>query len=167
MILAFDTYYFEDKARTVAVEFQNWMDETPTKVHQTILSGIAEYESGLFYKRELPCILDLLKSVDLTTVDCIVIDGFVYLDDNEKQGLGGYLFEALKKNIPIIGVAKNSFATINKLNKSILRGESKKPLFITSIGVDLDNASENIKSMHGEFRFPTLLKLVDSYSRGE
>lgn len=167
MILAFDTYYYQDKARTVAVEFENWEDEKPKQIHKTVLNNIAEYESGQFYKRELPCILDLLKTVDLSTINYIVVDGFVYLDDNGKFGLGAYLYEALDRKIPIVGVAKNSFATINQLNKSVLRGESKKPLYITAVGTDLDSASKYIESMHGEYRFPTLLKMVDGYSREE
>jgi len=165
MILAFDTYYFENKARTIAIEFENWTDEVPKKVHQFTTEDIAEYESGQFYKRELPCILDVLKPLDLSKIDIIVVDGFVYLDDDKKLGLGGYLYEALNKQIPIIGVAKNSFATINNLQRSLMRGESKKPLHITAVGMDLDFATECIKNMHGDYRFPTLLKLVDGYSR--
>lgn len=165
MILAFDTYYFENKARTIALEFKHWDDETPVRIHKHEKSDVKEYESGYFYKRELPCILDLLKTVDINSIDYIVIDGFVYLDDDKKMGLGGYLFNSLNGKIPIIGVAKNSFATINLMNSTLFRGESKKPLFITSIGIELELATEFIKQMHGEFRFPTLLKLVDGFSR--
>ncbi len=165
MILAFDTYYFEDKARTIALQFEDWQDKEETKIFDETLSGINEYISGEFYKRELPCILSLLKQIDLTTCEAIVIDGFVVLDDEDKLGLGGYLYEALNSKIPIIGVAKNDFSKIEKLKKVVLRGESIKPLYITSKGIDLDIAADKIKNMNGVYRIPNILKKVDSIGR--
>ena len=88
-----------------------------------------------------------------------------FLDDSGKPGLGGYLFDYLNSKIPVIGVAKNDFATINELKREVYRGESKKPLYITTKGISLDEASQNICSMHGEFRIPTVLKMVDKRSR--
>ena len=90
--MAFDTYYFENKARTACVCFQHWEDAIPLEIHTEVLKGIAEYEPGLFYKRELPCIQSLLKAIDLDSVDFILIDGFVILDDEGKPGLGAYLY---------------------------------------------------------------------------
>ncbi len=165
MILAFDTYYFEDKARTVALQFENWNDEEESLIFDETLSGISEYVSGEFYKRELPCILSLLKQIDLTNCEAIIIDGFVVLDDIGKLGLGGYLYEALEENIPIIGVAKNSFSQIETLKKAVLRGESKKPLYITAKGIDLTVAADKIKNMNGEYRIPNILKRVDAIGR--
>ena len=49
--------------------------------------------------------------------------------------------------------------------RTIVRGESKNPLFITSEGIAVDEAAKLIQSMHGEFRIPTMLKLVDQLSR--
>ena len=89
MILAFDTHYFDDKAKTVAVQFEHWTDAEPIQVFSETLTDIEPYESGLFYKRELPCILSLLKQVALETITTIVIDGFVVLDDHGALGLGG------------------------------------------------------------------------------
>ncbi|TCI90024.1 endonuclease V [Tenacibaculum sp. M341] len=165
MILAFDTYYFEDKARTIALQFENWNDEQESLIFDETLSGISEYVSGEFYKRELPCILSLLKQIDLTNCEAIIIDGFVVLDDIGKLGLGGYLHEALEENIPIIGVAKNNFSQIETLKKAVLRGESKKPLYITAKGVDLTVAADKIKNMNGEYRIPNILKRVDAIGR--
>lgn len=165
MIIAFDTHYYDDKAKTVAVQFEHWADEVPTRVYSEIITGIAAYESGSFYKRELPCIVSLLKQVDLTTIDIIIIDGFVVLDDEGALGLGGYLYEALDKQIPIIGVAKNNFAKIDTLKIPVLRGDSKKPLYITAKGISLQKAASYIQEMHGDYRFPTLLKEVDRIGR--
>jgi deoxyribonuclease V len=48
-----------------------------------------------------------------------------------------------------------------------MRGESKKPLFVTSAGVDTDWAAAQIINMDGEYRLPTLVKLADSLSKEE
>ncbi|MCG3154810.1 MAG: hypothetical protein DKINENOH_01406 [bacterium] len=37
----------------------------------------------------------------------IVIDGYVYLDGNQKPGFGKHLYEALEEKSIIIGVAKS------------------------------------------------------------
>ncbi|KQO21229.1 endonuclease V [Flavobacterium sp. Leaf82] len=165
MILAFDTYYFDGKAKTVCLEFEQWNEDKNFKIHTEIIDNVEEYIPGEFYKRELPCIISLLNKIDLTNIEAIIVDGFVYLDDEKKYGLGGRLYEKLNNKIPIIGVAKTNFAAIEKLKLALVRGDSKKPLYITSIGIDLDDAFEKVASMAGEFRFPTLLKELDRLTK--
>ncbi|RZJ99445.1 MAG: endonuclease V, partial [Flavobacterium sp.] len=165
MILAFDTYYFKNKAKTICVEFCNWTDPTINRIYSETLENIEVYVSGEFYKRELPCILSLLQKIDLTKVEAMIVDGYVYLDDEKKYGLGGYLYEKLSRKIPIIGVAKTNFAAIEIDKKSLLRGQSVKPLFITAIGIDVDEAVQKIKLMDGGFRMPTLLKEMDRLTK--
>jgi deoxyribonuclease V len=137
------------------------------KTAQTIavcIDKVEDYESGSFYKRELPCIVELLKKIDRNSINIIIIDGYVYLNNDLKPGLGYYLYEYLNENIPIIGVAKKTFH--NNLNViPLLRGKSNTPLYITSAGIDLSEAAESIKKMYGEFRIPTLLKLTDQLTR--
>lgn len=161
MILAFDTYYYDGKAKTVCLEFDDWNESKNFKIHEEIIDNVEEYVPGEFYKRELPCIISLLNKIDLTNIEAIVVDGFVYLDDEKKYGLGGRLYEKLNSKIPIIGVAKTNFAAIEKDKLALVRGDSKKPLYITAIGIELDDAFEKVASMAGEFRFPTLLKELD------
>ena len=161
MILAIDVYYFNDKAKVVGVLFENWGDEAPLDIITFYKNNIAEYESGAFYKRELPCIIELLEKIDVKTIKTIVVDSFAYLDDNKKLGLGGYLYQYLEEKIPIIGVAKTSFYNNKKYVKELYRGKSKKALYINTAGIDIAEATENIKKMHGNFRMPTLLKLLD------
>ncbi len=165
MILAFDTYYIEDKAKAVAVAFNNWTDATPLEIYSEIIEGIAPYEPGSFYKREMPCVLSLLKTIPTEKVECIVVDGFVQLNDDGKPGLGAHLYEALEQKYPIIGVAKSGFHNNKKHVRELLRGESKKPLYISSIGFPLEEAYSYIQSMHGEFRMPTLLQLLDGETK--
>lgn len=165
MILAFDTYYFKNKAKTVCISFNCWTDNEPINIYDEITENIAHYEPGAFFKRELPCILSLLEKIDIRKIELIIVDSFVLLDDNGKLGLGGHLYQKLNREIPVIGVAKSGFHS-NKLNtKELLRGNSKKPLFISSIGIDLNLAYENIKSMNGNYRMPTLLKILDTKTR--
>ncbi|WP_456439817.1 endonuclease V [Psychroserpens sp.] len=165
MILAFDTYYYTDKAKTVGLQFEYWNDSKESKVFEETLTNLNDYVSGEFYKRELPCILSLLKKIDLNNCEAIIIDGFVVLDDNNRLGLGGYLYHELNCKIPIIGVAKNDFSRIENHKVKIFRGNSKKPLYITTKGIDLKLASEKITNMSGEYRIPELLKKADSIGR--
>jgi len=165
MILAFDTYYYDGKAKTICLEFQQWNQSTDFKVHTEIIDNVAEYIPGEFYKRELPCILSLLNQIDLKKVEVIIVDGFVYLDDEKKYGLGGHLYEKLNQEIPIIGVAKTNFASIEKHKRSLLRGDSQKPLYVTAIGIELEDAFQKVESMAGEFRMPTLLKEMDRLTK--
>lgn len=165
MILAFDTYYFEDSAKTIGLQFENWSDSSYSKIFEESLSNIDKYVSGEFFKRELPCILSLIRQIDLSKCKAIIIDGYVYLDDENHYGLGAHLFEKLENKIPIIGVAKNNFKNIVNLKIEIFRGASLKPLFITSAGMDVREASELIKNMYGKYRIPELLKKVDSLGR--
>lgn len=165
MILAFDTYYYQDNAKTVGLSFNQWTDDKAVDIYVEHKANIPVYESGSFYKRELPCILSLLNQIKLDGLRCIVVDGFVVLDDQGTPGLGGHLYESLQGKVAVIGVAKSNFATLNKLKVELLRGESSKPLYITSKGIDLQQASACIKQMHGDYRMPSLLKQLDQLSR--
>jgi deoxyribonuclease V len=165
MILAFDTYYYDNKAKTICLSFEDWNKEENYQIYSETISDIQEYISGEFYKRELPCILSLLAKIDLKDVDLIIIDGFVFLNDEDEFGLGAYLYKALNEEIPIIGVAKRDFASIEKSRRKIFRGVSKNPLFITSIGIHLDLASKKIEEMNGEYRMPSLLKELDKLTK--
>ena len=167
MILAFDTYYETDYAHTVCLQFKKWSDKEPEDIWQERMSFTSDYVSGELYKRELPCILSLLSTIDFNELEAIVIDGFVFLDDDGKLGLGAHLYEALEERIPIIGVAKSNFATIYTLKRTLFRGDSYRPLFITSVGIDIDTATENIRNMDGAFRIPTLLKLLDRITKSK
>ncbi len=165
MILAFDTYYFENKAKTVGISFEDWTDERPNNIYNEIIKDVPDYEPGAFYKRELPCILSLLQNINLNNITYIIVDSFVLLNDNDKLGLGGYLYYELDQKIPVIGVAKSGFHENKKNVKELLRGKSKKPLFVSAIGLELIEAYNKIKSMHGDYRMPTLLQILDTKTK--
>jgi deoxyribonuclease V len=163
MILAVDVDYRDDHALVAGVCFCNWGDESPVIVLHTEVTEVADYEPGQFYKREMPCIIKLLKDHSLNP-DLIVIDGFVVLGEDSKPGLGTHLYNALGRNTPVIGVAKTAFKG-SKSESEVFRGESVKPLYVTAIGIKDQVAKRHISSMHGKYRIPTLLKLVDSECR--
>lgn len=168
MNLVFDTYYFDnDKANTICLAFEDWEKAVPDYEFSEIKEGVEEYIPGQFYKRELPCILSLLEKIktQIKDISCIIIDGFVYLDDDMKAGLGKHLFDALNGEIPVVGVAKTNFATVEKHKLPLKRGKSETPLYISSVGIDMETAYDLIKKMHGDFRIPTLLKKVDTLTR--
>ncbi|NJM79536.1 MAG: endonuclease V [Flavobacterium sp.] len=167
MILTIDVHYKADYAKTVLLFFENWQSETPSNVVTHITKDVMEYEPGSFYKRELPCIMNALQTVSLDAIEVIIIDGYIYVDNEGKYGLGGHLYEALDKNFSIIGVAKTSFQSNKETVVEVYRGESKNPLFVSAIGLEKEVGANYIKNMFGEYRMPYLLKLMDQITKEE
>ena len=163
MIICLDVHYREDFAKVAGVLFKDWTDEEAYKTYtiQTPLAG--EYEPGKFYKRELPALLALLAEVS-EPLDYILVDSYVYLG-KDHPGLGVYLYEALDPKIPVIGLAKTHFRAAEEVEVRLLRGISKKALFVTAIGCEAIWATEKIETMAGEYRLPNLVKLADQLSK--
>jgi len=157
MNIAIDVHYQNDEAATTGIMFEDWASD---EIHQTIVTTqgeIGPYETGAFYKRELPCILSLIEKLD-EKLDCIVIDGYVTLGSNSTPGLGAHLYSTLDRTIPVIGVAKSAFKN-TPIECELFRGHSKKPLFVTSAGLELSKAKKLISTMHGRHRYPTYLSV--------
>ena len=165
MILAIDVDYQEqhNTAHIAGVLFQSWQSIEAEQIYHKQIQPIAAYEAGAFYKRELPCILALLADVQ-PKLSCIVVDGYVFLGDEDHAGLGQHLWQALAGSIAVVGVAKNYFRGTPEQCK-VLRGQSQKPLYVTAVGMELEQAKQAVQSMAGKHRIPTLLKLVDQHSR--
>lgn len=164
MNLVLDVYYRDDDSAKVAgILFQEWESDVIETTLVKEIPQVAPYEPGSFFKRELPCLLDLIHDID-RPLDVIVIDGFVTLGQDQHPGLGAHLFHQLNEQIPVIGVAKSRFADTPNEN-CISRGASQNPLYVTSLGIPLSEAKRKISTMHGEFRIPTLLKRVDQLCR--
>lgn len=165
MILALDVYYRAGAAKTVGALFQHWEDAKPSQILTEFLFNVAEYEPGAFYKRELPCLMALISKLDLNTLDAIVIDGYVYLDDEMRKGLGAILYDTLEAKVPVVGVAKTAFANNTAHVVEVYRGDSKHPLYVSAVGMDLDKAARRVKEMHGGYRIPSVLKIVDQETK--
>ncbi|WP_314244628.1 hypothetical protein [Empedobacter tilapiae] len=78
MIVAVDTFYYENKAKTIAITFDYWDNSNYTKYYSEELNISSEYIPGEFYKRELPCILSILKNFDIDTInEILLMDMFI------------------------------------------------------------------------------------------
>ncbi|MFY7889995.1 MAG: endonuclease V [Spirosomataceae bacterium] len=159
MIAVFDVDYKDKQAQCACLLIEDWQAIT-YKTYKVVIDNVADYESGSFYKRELPCLLQTLSQIS-EPIDCIVVDSYVTL--GEKKGLGAYLYEELPFRIPIIGVAKTKFLSADDVE--LLRGESVKPLYITSLGIEQQEARLLIEQMAGEYRLPFILKEADRICR--
>jgi len=168
MMIAFDAQYDDasQRAQVAGVVFENWTDSRPLSEHVWQTTDVAPYQPGQFYRRELPLLLELLRQVQneqAESIDLAVIDGFVDLGDH--PGLGRHFWEAVGQAFPIVGVAKSPFR--NAPAEQVLRGVSKRPLYITTVGVDARQTAQQVQAMHGPHRIPTLLQQVDALARSK
>lgn len=127
------------------------------------VDAVAPYVLGSFYRRELPCLLAVLGKVR-GQFHTVVVDGHVWLGPGDtRPGLGAHLHRALGARYPVIGVAKNHFAGNGAIE--VLRGHSKRPLYVTAVDHEPAQAAAAIRAMHGDHRVPTLLRRVDRLAR--
>lgn len=163
MLIAFDAHYTNTASKLVAASFNDWTDPVPVEIHVWTSGPAAAYQPGQFYLREMPLIVKALEDFNLETIEAIVVDGYVYLDANGRLGLGGHLFHELDDKVPIIGVAKSYFRDNNAV--PVLRGESKKPLYVTAYGMPPEVAAGHIRTMAGNYRMPDMLGAVDQETK--
>lgn len=125
--------------------------------------GVAAYEPGAFYRRELPCLQAALAQLSVGGDAVLVIDGYVFLDADGRKGLGAHLHDATGR--AVVGVAKSPFKG-SDFARAVVRGSAKRPLFVTAAGVDLGDAAAAVAAMHGKHRLPTLVLRADQLARG-
>ncbi|MGI5823483.1 MAG: endonuclease V [Dethiobacteria bacterium] len=161
-IACFDVYYFEDYAQACSIVFQIAPSEKIISKYCIAVKTFNAYVPGEFYKRELPCLLQVYGCIK-EKIDIIVVDGYTLLGGG-KKGLGAYFYAALGKKIPVIGVAKTYFhGCVNCIK--VYRGKSLKPLYVSSVGLDPYFAAKLIGNLQGKYRIPEVLKEVDRLSR--
>lgn len=164
MIACVDVDYREQGASAACVLFESWTDAWPMSEVVVSIKEVEAYQSGQFFRRELPCLLAVLQAVN-TRPTIVIVDGYVWLGDEHAPGLGAHLYEALDRQSAVIGVAKTRFLHTAAFLE-IRRGQSLTPLYVTAVGIDLAEAARHVQDMHGAFRLPTLLKRVDQLCRG-
>lgn len=182
--LATDTYYYKNQAKTVGILFENWGDLEPSL---TVSSWLGEdsygpYIPGEFYKRELPCIINLFQTnnINLKEIDTIILDGLARLPGSSTEGLGIHLQNRIVElwpdldfyDIPaIMGVAKTKFGDVenDEGTCTVLRGTAKTPLYVNTTWhlMSSTEAAEHLKEMHGDYRIPTLLKILDRATKSD
>jgi len=164
MIACFDVHYHDKGATAACVCFDDWAAAAAASEHVVQIAQVEPYVPGQFYRRELPCILRVMEVIS-EPIDLTIIDGYVWLGDNSKSGLGAHLFEALDQQVPVVGVAKTSFKDTHAAIP-VVRGKSTSPLYVTSAGIPAADAADQVRRMHGKHRVPALLKVVDRLCRG-
>ncbi len=162
MLACVDVDYRGEGAVAACLLFRHWADGDVAGELVRRIDRVEPYEPGQFYKRELPCLLSVLADVP-ERLEAVVVDGYVWLRDETTPGLGGHLFEALG-GTSVVGVAKTRFASATAA-RAVVRGGSRRPLFVTAAGMGPDDAARHVQAMHGEFRIPTLLRRVDQLCR--
>lgn len=162
MIACLDVAYGSASAHAAGTTFRYWTDAIPLEEHVIRVERVQPYQPGQFFRRELPCLLAVLRT--LAPVDVVVVDGYVWLGGMEKPGLGAHLYQALGGRTAVVGVAKTRFQGADTACE-VFRGRSKRPLFITAAGLSQAIAAGLVRSMHGADRIPTLLKRVDELCR--
>lgn len=163
MLLAVDVDYRPGGGAVAAgALFGTWGDAQAAHMVIRHVPEVAPYRPGRFFERELPCILAVLAGLDLP--ETIVIDGYVQLGGEGRDGLGAHLHRALDGKVPVIGIAKTRFRDTPP-ETELLRGGSDRPLYVTSAGIDPTEARRLVGSMHGPHRIPTILTAVDRACR--
>lgn len=166
MLKALDVHYDPDGAgcRAALLGFEAWESARGHEALVVELDEVAPYVPGEFYRRELPALLAVLGASHSAT-DVIVVDGQVWLDAAQAPGLGARLHDAVGGGIPVVGVAKNPFRGAEGTT-AVYRGESRRGLYVSAVGMPLDEAVAGVQRMHGAHRIPTLLRDVDHLARG-
>lgn len=169
--------------------FDDWEAARPLEEHTATTTPVADYVPGEFFRRELPCVMNVLRP-HLERIAAVIVDSFVWLPlsveettrqdrvlrewreaktatplpHNCRPGMGAWLYLELGGDIPVVGVAKTGFHGIIEASE-VLRGDSSKPLFVTAAGMDAAEAADCVRRMDGEHRLPTLLRRVDRLAR--
>lgn len=166
MIAFLDAHYKDEGARAVCVLAESWTDPSPKATFVAEIGKVLPYEPGFFYRRELPCLLAVLKKLP-EPPGILVIDGYVWLGANRRPGLGVRLYEA-SNGTPVVGIAKTMFKGLegSDLAEPVFRGISANPLYVTAVGIDLVAAASNVSRMHGRHRIPDLVRIADRLARG-
>ena len=166
MIGCVDVYYQDNRATAALVLFSDWSSETVVAQSVENLDNPSAYIPGQCYKRELPCVLSVLR-VSSIEPSILLVDGYVWLGMNEDgeqiRGLGAHLFYELNQRIAIIGVDKTHYKPSKAI--TVCRSTSRRPIYVSAVGVDVHFVAECVRRMHGKYRLPTMVKLADQLAR--
>lgn len=166
MTIAFlDVGYKGTEARAACVLAESWESDAPDSIYVQDINSVAPYEPGQFFRRELPCLLSVLRLLPALP-EIIVVDGYVWLSVG-RAGLGAHLYEALGRRVPVVGVAKTAFVGARSCDivAKVLRGRSRKPLFVSAAGITLDAATQGVRRLAGKHRIPEMIRIADRLSR--
>jgi deoxyribonuclease V len=164
MKLAVGVHPHGDGAWAAAVSFEEWDAREATRTYTSRIEQLPKPARGELDLRDLACVMQLLREHKLEP-DTIVIDGAVHLDASDTPGLGRHLYDALGGRVAIIGMSTKAMPGL-PAQFEVYREEEARPVFVTSVGVDLGAAKVRVRGMHGKRRVPTLMKLAGRLARG-
>jgi len=161
-----DVHYIGTGARAAGVVVESWESESPDSTYVQDIEAVEPYEPGNFFRRELPCLLSVLRLLP-SPPDIVVIDGYVWLSSVERPGLGARLYDVLGRRAPVVGIAKTAFAGVENCATvaPVLRGSSRNPLYVTAIGLEPEIAGQCVRRMAGKHRIPEIVRITDHLSR--
>ncbi|HJT27676.1 MAG TPA: endonuclease V [Pyrinomonadaceae bacterium] len=84
-----DVYYVDPRAAAACVVLSSWQASEPDECVLRPIDQVMPYEPGAFYRRELPCLEEVLKALRHVP-EILVVDGYVWLGQG-KKGLSAYL----------------------------------------------------------------------------
>jgi deoxyribonuclease V len=164
MLACLDVDYRPDGSAVAAcLLFTAWQSASAEASLVARVSDVAPYTPGMFFQRELPCLMQVLSKLEARP-SLVIVDGYVHLDASGRLGLGGHLFDALHREVPVVGVAKTAFRGATSA-LPVVRGAGAKPLWVSAAGLDVAAAAQHVANMHGPHRLPTLLREVDHLAR--
>jgi deoxyribonuclease V len=159
---AVDVHYLDGgQARAALVTAAESRFSQLTAEKTVLCTDVEPYRSGQFYLRELPPVRAVCAGAG--PFELIVIDGYVDLDPAGQPGLGAYVHAEF--GVPVIGVAKSPFVTATHAVR-VTRGQSHRPLYITSAGCPVSTAASMVREMAGPHRIPDALRRADRLARG-
>lgn len=161
-----DVGYKATGARAACVLTESWEAASPHEAYVHDIEVVEPYEPGQFYRRELPCLLAVLRRLP-SSPQIVVVDGYVWLASPARPGLGARLHQALGGAAPVVGIAKTAFAGVESSGAvvPVYRGTSQNPLFVTAVGLTPDVAGRCVRRMAGKHRIPELVRITDRLSR--
>jgi deoxyribonuclease V len=158
---AADVHYpRDDGARAAAVLAADPAFSVLIAETTAVLTAVAPYHPGMFFARELPPLRAVLSQV--AGLVLLVVDGYADLDPAGRPGLGAHAHAEF--GVPVIGVAKTAFRTATHA-VPVLRGQSRRPLFVTAAGMPAKEAAALVAGMAGRFRLPDALRRADALAR--
>jgi len=155
MKVALDVAYRGGRAAAAGVLFTDPEGRERVGVYTVTRDAPRPYMPGRFYLRELPPILKLLEEIPVR-VEWFFIDGYVHLAP-PLRGLGDRLGDAVGGKKVIIGVAKSPFPQAVETVK-VFRGKSRRPVYVSSRNVALEEAARIVAAMDGPYRIPAVLR---------
>jgi deoxyribonuclease V len=161
-----DVGYKGARARAACVLADSWESEVPNSTYVQDIDAVEPYDPGNFFRRELPCLLAVLRVLP-SLPEVAVVDGYVWLSSARRPGLGAYLYHALGRHVPVVGIAKTAFVGARSCDvvAQVRRGNSRQPLFVTATGMELAAAERGVRRMAGKHRIPDMMRIVDRLSR--